>query len=119
MGSPHGDCTEALAAAHAGEHSAMDVLMPVVSEELHSLANSFFARQPKEHLLQPTAVLHEAFLKLVGGNPVDWQDRAHFLAVAARVMRQILTDHAREKKIGKTWRAVAANYVVWIGRRRR
>ena len=101
MAESAGEFTKALAAVRAGEGSAMDALMPLMYEELRALAVSFFANQPKQHLLQPTAVLHEAYLKLLGGASVDWQDRAHFFAVAARVMRQILADHARVKKTQK------------------
>lgn len=96
-----GEFTRAIAAARAGDNSAFDALMPSMYEELRVLAGSFFARQPAGHLLQPTVVVHEAYLKLFRGDTLEWQNRAHFMAVAARAMRQILTDHARAEKSQK------------------
>ena len=70
-----------------------DLLYP----ELRQIAGRLMRRERGAHTLQPTAVVHEAFLRLVGGDPVDWQDRAHFLGIAARVMRRVLVEHARRR----------------------
>ena len=78
-----------------GEHSALDELMPLVYSELRRIAQSFFRRQRPGHTLQPTALVNEAFIKLFEDAPPQLVDRAHFLAVIARVMRQVLVDHAR------------------------
>src|SRR4030095_10183946 len=78
-----------------GEHSALDQLMPLVYRELHKIAESFMRRQPPDHTLQPTALVNEAYLKLFASSRPEFVDRAHFLAVMARVMRQVLVDHAR------------------------
>ena len=84
---------------------AAERLMPLVYEELRALARSFFAAQPADHTLQPTALVHEAYLRLVKTPEVTWSSRAHFFAVAAMAMRQILVNHAEarhaEKRGGK------------------
>jgi RNA polymerase sigma factor (TIGR02999 family) len=72
-------------------------LMPLVYEELRRLARSYMARERREHTLQPTALVHEAYLQLVDQSRVNWQGRSHFRAVGARVMRRILIDHARRR----------------------
>ena len=87
--------TVLLARLHEGEHAALDELMPLVYSELHRIAQSFFRRQPPGHTLQPTALVNEAFVKLFEDAQPEFSDRAHFLAVMARAMRQVLVDHAR------------------------
>jgi RNA polymerase sigma factor (TIGR02999 family) len=72
-------------------------LLPVVYEELRKLAGNRMAGESSEHTLQPTALVHEAWLRLVGGNYPGWQNRAHFFSAAAEAMRRILVDHARKK----------------------
>jgi RNA polymerase sigma factor (TIGR02999 family) len=72
-------------------------LLPLVYEELRRLARSYMARENREHTLQPTALVHEAYLRLVDQTRVNWQGRSHFRAVGARVMRRILIDHARRR----------------------
>jgi RNA polymerase sigma factor (TIGR02999 family) len=72
-------------------------LMPLVYEELRRLARGYMARERREHTLQPTALVHEAYLQLVDQSQVNWQGRSHFRAVGARVMRRILIDHARRR----------------------
>lgn len=72
-------------------------LMPLVYEELRRLARGYMARERREHTLQPTALVHEAYLRLVDQSRVNWQGRSHFRAVGARVMRRILIDHARRR----------------------
>ena len=84
----------------AGDRSALDHLIPLVYDELHRLASGFMRGQRPGHTLRPTALVAEAYEKLAGAAP-DLTDRVHFFAVAARVMRQILVDHARERSAGK------------------
>lgn len=84
-----------------GETSAAGELLPMVYEELRRLAQSHLRRQAAGHTLQATALVHEAFLKLVANPDAAWQSRAHFLAVAATAMRQILMNHARDKRADK------------------
>jgi RNA polymerase sigma factor (TIGR02999 family) len=81
----------------AGDAQALDDLMPIVYDELRRLARRYLAGERKDHTLQHTALVHEAYLELVQMR-VGWNDRAHFFAVAARAMRRILVDHARTKK---------------------
>lgn len=75
--------------------------MPLVYKELHKMAKRYMGRQNPDHTLQTTAVIHEAWLKLVGESEKQWVDRTHFFAVAATAMRHILVDHARAKKAAK------------------
>lgn len=79
-----------------GRPEALEQLMPLVYRELHGLAARYLAHERRSHTLQPTALVHEAYLKLARTATVDWQGRAHFYAIAARVMRRILVDHARD-----------------------
>jgi len=90
-----------LRALGTDDPTAADRLLELVYDELRALAQSQFRHQPLNHTLQPTALVHETFLKLVGQTRVEWEGRAHFLAVAARAMRQILIDHARGKEAVK------------------
>lgn len=87
--------TQLLSLWSRGDAVARDALIPLVYDELHRLAKHFLAKQRPGHTLQSTALVHEAYLRLVGPSPVHFADRAHFFAVAARVMRHILVDHAR------------------------
>ena len=75
--------------------------MPLVYGELRQLAAAYLRRERHGHTLQPTALVHEAYLRLVGQSTPDWQSRSHFYGVAARVMRQVLVDHARRKQAKK------------------
>ncbi|HUA62897.1 MAG TPA: sigma-70 family RNA polymerase sigma factor [Verrucomicrobiae bacterium] len=79
----------------------MEILMPLVYEELRRLAGSYLRSQSPGHSLQPTALVHEAYLRLADRAQPDWQNRAHFFGVAANIMRQILVDHARSKYAAK------------------
>src|SRR5262245_15408629 len=81
----------------AGDERALDALIPIVYGELRRLARHYMASERKDHTLQHTALVHEAYLELVQMD-VGWNDRAHFFAVAAQAMRRILVDHARTKK---------------------
>ena len=81
-----------------GDRGALDELMPLVHAELHKIARRCLARERSGHTLQPTALINEAYLKLVGERDMRWQNRAHFVGVAAQLMRFILVDHHRRKK---------------------
>jgi RNA polymerase sigma-70 factor, ECF subfamily len=85
----------------AGDKSALDRLVPLVYGELRRVADGCLRREPTGHTLQPTALVHEAYERMVGQAAPECRDRSHFLAIAARVMRQILTDHARGKYADK------------------
>ena len=84
-----------------GDGPAAEPLFADVYSELRSLAARYLRRERKDHTLQPTALVHEAYLKLVGQTRADWQGRAHFLAIAAQSMREILVDHARRHNAAK------------------
>ena len=85
----------------AGDAAALDRLLPLVYAELRKLADSYLRRERSSHTLQPTALVHEAYIRLVEQRPPDFNSRAHFYGVAARLMRQILTDHARSRNAAK------------------
>ncbi|MBP6004649.1 MAG: sigma-70 family RNA polymerase sigma factor [Pyrinomonadaceae bacterium] len=85
----------------AGSDTAPDELLPLVYEDLRRLARAYFARENSDHTLQATALVHEAYIRLVNWENVSWQNRAHFFAVAAEVMRKILIDHARKRNAQK------------------
>src|SRR4030095_15327667 len=91
------DITGWLQAWSRGDETALDRLTPVVYAELRQRARRLMGRERGGHSLQPTALIHEAYLRLVGSAPVDWRDRRHFYALSARLMRQILVDHARSR----------------------
>ena len=97
MGSAPQDVTQLLRAWSRGEASALEKLLPLVYADLRRRARRYMARERPDHSLQTTDLIHEAYLRLVGGRPVDWQNRAHFFALSARLMRQILVDHARSR----------------------
>lgn len=75
--------------------AAVDALLPLIYDELRSLAANYLRRERPDHTLQPTALVHEAYLRMVDQTQVNWQNRAHFFGVAAQMMRRILVDHAR------------------------
>jgi RNA polymerase sigma factor (TIGR02999 family) len=96
-----GDATALLLALRDGGGPATQDLAALLYPELRRLAARLMRGERPSHTLQPTAVVHEAFLRLVDQGAIDWQDRAHFLGIAARVMRQILVDHARKRGAAK------------------
>ncbi len=98
---PDIDVTTLLEAWRGGDAQALDRLMPVVYDELRTLARSYLRRERPEHTLQATAVTHEAYLRLVEKTHPRWQGRLHFFAVAAQVMRRVLVDHARARQAAK------------------
>ena len=81
-----------------GSREALDQLLPYVYDELHRQASRYLRRERSDHTLQTTALIHEAYLKLIDQREVEWQNRAHFFAVAAQAMRRILVDYARTRK---------------------
>ncbi|HVG35453.1 MAG TPA: sigma-70 family RNA polymerase sigma factor [Pyrinomonadaceae bacterium] len=84
-----------------GNHAAIDALLPLIYDELRSLASNYLRRERSDHTLQPTALVHEAYLRLVDQTRVNWQNRAHFFGVAAQMMRRILVDNARAHRAEK------------------
>lgn len=84
-----------------GDRDAVNDLLPLVYEELRRLAGSYLRQERSDHTLQPTALVNEAYLKMVGINQISWQNKAHFVAVAANQMRRILVDHARRRNAFK------------------
>jgi RNA polymerase sigma factor (TIGR02999 family) len=98
---PPGEITRLLLAWRQGDRNALDRLIPLVYGELHRMAERHLRRERPGHTLQPTAIVHEAYMKLIGRQGVDWQDRAHFFAVAAQSMRRILVEHARRRDAKK------------------
>jgi RNA polymerase sigma-70 factor (ECF subfamily) len=98
--SPH-DVTELLEKWSQGDQGALERLMPLVYDELHRLAGGYLRRERREHTLQPTALVNEAYLKLIGQRHPNWQNRAQFFGVAAQLMRRVLVDHARAHHAAK------------------
>ena len=84
-----------------GDRAALDELMPLVHDELRRLAGNYLNRERPGHTLQPTALVHEAYLLMVGQNRARWQNRAQFVGVAAQMMRRVLIDHARRQQAEK------------------
>lgn len=95
------EVTQLLQAWHAGDRAALEQLIPLVNAELHRLAVSYMRRQAPDHVLQATALVNEAWLKLIDWQAVTWQGRAHFFGVAAQLMRRILVDEARRQQAHK------------------
>ncbi len=93
--------TQILAVVERGERGARDRLLPLVYDELRLLADGFFRRERMGHTLQPTALVHEAYVRLVKQTRVEWKGRAHFLAVAAQAMRRILINYAERRHAAK------------------
>ncbi|MFG0315700.1 MAG: sigma-70 family RNA polymerase sigma factor [Planctomycetota bacterium JB042] len=104
-----GEVTRLLGEMRNGASEAGSALLEVVYGELRAIADHLFRHQPDRHTLQPTALVHEACVRLLDADSAGWNDRKHFFAVAARAMRQLLTDHARARrseKRGAGWNAV-------------
>lgn len=93
--------TKILKQACNGDSDAYNRLMPIIYKEMRSLAAKLLQGERPNHTLQPTALVHEAYLRLIDINEVEWQSQAHFMAMAARVIRRILVDYARERQAGK------------------
>lgn len=102
MENPSSDqVTDLLSRWRSGDRAALDALMPLVYGELRILARHYLRSERPNHTLQSTALVHELFVRLVGQHPPEWKDRAHFYGIAARLMRQILVDHARTHQASK------------------
>src|SRR5271154_443705 len=97
--------TQLLQAWGGGDRGALEQLTPKVYEELHRLASGYIRKERAENTLQATALVNEAFLRLVDVKNVQWQDRAHFFAICANIMRRILVDRARAKEVDKRGKA--------------
>ena len=100
MENPH-DVTQLLLKWSQGEQGAIDELLPLVYRELHKIAHRYLNKERGEHTLQTTALVHEAYIKLIDQNRVQWQNRAHFYGIAAQMMRRILVDYARSRNYAK------------------
>ena len=96
-GAPREELTNLLVEWGKGSESALERLLPFVYEELRTLARSHLRRERRGHTVQTGTLVHQAFIRLIEGKPVRWEGRAHFFGVAARLMRQILVDHARAR----------------------
>jgi RNA polymerase sigma-70 factor, ECF subfamily len=97
MASDGGEVTQLLKAMNDGDRAAADRLLPLVYAELHRLATSYMRRERQDHTLQPTALINEAYMRLAKED-LDWQNREHFIGIAAHVMRRVLVDYARSHK---------------------
>jgi RNA polymerase sigma-70 factor (ECF subfamily) len=98
--SPH-EITQLLAEWSDGNQTALDKLYPLVYDELHKMANRYMKRERKDHTLQTTALINEAYVRMVDQKNVHWENRAHFFAISAQIMRRILIDHARRHHYAK------------------
>jgi RNA polymerase sigma factor (TIGR02999 family) len=96
-----GEITKQLGALRRGDRRAESILAELLYDDLHARARQYMRRERPDHTLQPTALVNEAFVKLLRNAAIEWQDRAHFLAVASVVMRRILVDHARSRLAAK------------------
>lgn len=92
------EVTQLLQAWNAGDEEALERLMPVVYADLHRAAHRYMARERSQHILQTTALINEVYLRLVDVRKISWQDRAHFFAISAQLMRRILIDFARSRR---------------------
>lgn len=91
------DVTGLLQAAHDGDQAAEAALLPLVYDELRRRANGMMRRESAAHTLQPTALVHEAYMRMIRQDNVDWQGRTHFFALSSKMMRRVLVDHARSR----------------------
>jgi RNA polymerase sigma factor (TIGR02999 family) len=98
---PNAEVTRALKSAEAGERGGLESVLPLLYDEMRGLAAALLRRERAGHTLQPTALANEAWLRLVDARDLHWQGRAHFLGLAARVMRRVLIDHARRRDADK------------------
>jgi RNA polymerase sigma factor (TIGR02999 family) len=108
MVSQPGDVTRLLQAWRSGDPNALANLTPLIYNDLRRLARGYMRRERADHTLEPTALVHEVYLRLVDKRQARWQDRAHFYAVAARLMRRILVDHARARRTAKRLPGIGA-----------
>jgi len=115
MGTAPGEVTSLLLELKRGHKEAEELLIPLVYKELRRIAAAHLKHESPDHLLQPTALVHEAYLRISELKKIDWQCRSHFFAVSATLMRRILVDHARAnraRKRGQSWDAVSLNEAI-------
>lgn len=112
-GSDQAGITQLLIAWSDGEREALDQLVPLVYDDLRRLAAGYMGRETPEHSLQPTALVHEAYVRLIDQRRVQWRNRAHFFGVAANMMRRILVDDARKRRAEK--RGGGAERITLVG----
>jgi RNA polymerase sigma-70 factor, ECF subfamily len=101
MASASSQVTHLLRAWSDGDQQALEQLLPLVEAELRRLARAYMYRERRDHTLQPTALINEAFIRLAGAQNIRWQDRAHFFGICARLMRRVLVDYARARGFQK------------------
>src|SRR5689334_17447495 len=101
MSSSRSDLTALLSGASSGDQDALSALFSIVYDELRQVAAAALRRERPEHTLQPTALVHETFLRLADDSAIWWENRSHFLAIASKVMRRILVEHARGRNAQK------------------
>ena len=107
MAGPPTDLTELLLRWSGGDASALDELTPAIYDDLRKLARALLSRERSDHTLSATALVHEAYLKLIDQRRVHWENRAHFFGAAAHIMRRVLVDHARARQTSKRGGSVA------------
>jgi len=115
------EVTQLLGAWSGGDQAALEKLFPLLQPELRRLAHHYMSRERAGHTLQTTAILNEAYLRLVENTQAPWQNRSHFVAVAAQLMRRIMVDHARERhslKRGGGAQRVTLDEAAWVTERR-
>src|SRR5580765_4695509 len=105
---PQKEITRLLVEWQGGKKESLDLLVPLVYDEMRRLADSYLRDERSANTLQPTALVHEAYLRLIAQQLPDWESRSHFFGVAAHLLRQILVDHARKKHSHKRGSGVAA-----------
>ena len=110
-----GDVTRLLLAWQGGDQAALEKLIPLVYDGMHRIAERHIRHERPGHTLQPTAIVHETYLKLIGQHAGHWQNRVHFFAVAAKLMRQILVDHARRRAAQKRGGGEALSRIETMG----
>ena len=101
MQAPAEDITGLLVSWREGNRAALDALLPLIQRELNQIARRHLGRERKNHSMQPSSLVQEAFLRLLPDRDVEWQNRAHFFAIASKVMRHVLVDHARQRSRAK------------------
>src|SRR5580698_11103880 len=97
----HADVTTLLQRIRIGDANAVSQIVPLIYNELHVIAGKQMRRERHDHTLQATVLVHEAFMRLAGNSQIDWQNRAHFFAIASREMRRVLIDYARAARAEK------------------
>jgi RNA polymerase sigma factor (TIGR02999 family) len=114
MNEDRSQTTRLLKAVHAGDQAAAERLLPLVYSELHRLANAYMRRERPDHTLQPTALINEAYLRMIRED-IDWNSREHFIGFAAHVMRRVLVDYARarnaDQRVGKRERVELLDHI--------